>query len=116
MALYHHSQPVGLAKSLDGEISTSPAFKSHPFRQGGQGIKEKRRIPSIPEDAESHSKSVAVPSLSRDDSSRASSLNCHECRSQADEGGHWLPSDDEHTPVLQRSLSPISMEGLNIRR
>lgn len=116
MALHRQPQPDGGDRLLRSKGNAS--FKittSIPYRDAIQ----MKHLRSLPEAAESDSKSVQVPSLSADDSSRASSINNLECRSEADDSGRWLPHEDGldgHTPVLRRSGSPTSMEQLNLNR
>jgi hypothetical protein len=113
MELYQQPRPDGVARQLRGKGNASLEFTtSIPYRQ----LIQRKHQCSAPEDAESDSKSVQVPSLSTDDSSRASSINNLEGRSEADDSGRWLPHEDEHTPVLKRSWSLVSMEGSNFHR
>ena len=116
MALHRQPKPDGSDRPLRSKCNASFEFTtSIPYRHAIQ-MKDLR---SLPEDAEYDSKSVQVPSLSADDSSRASSINNLERRSEADDSGRWLLHEDglgEHTPVLRRSGSPTSMEELNLNR
>ncbi|KAL5314287.1 hypothetical protein ACEPPN_018712 [Leptodophora sp. 'Broadleaf-Isolate-01'] len=77
-----------------------------PYRQMGQ-IKYRR---SDSEDAELDSKGGQVPSLSADDSSRASSITHPGNSSEADDSGGWYPQGDEHIPFLLRTSSPLPVE------
>lgn len=84
MALYQQPLPDDIARQLRGKGNASfESTTSIPYSQVIQGKHQR----SAPEDAESDSKSVQVPSLSLDDSSRASFINNHECRSEADDSG-----------------------------
>ena len=116
MALHRQPQPDGGDRLLKSKGNASFKFTTPiPYRHATQ-VKGLR---NLPEDAESDSKSVQVPSLLADDSSRASSINNLEYRSEADDSGRWLLHGDgldEHTAVLRRSGSPTSMEELNLNR
>jgi hypothetical protein len=114
MALHWQPQPDGGDSLLRSKSNASFEFtRSLPYRRAMQ-MEHPR---SLQDDAESDSKSVQVPSLSTDDSSRASSINNLEYRPQADDSGRWLlheDGSDGETPALRRSGSPTSVEGLNL--
>jgi hypothetical protein len=116
MALHRQPQPHGgdkLSRSTGNTFSEFTA--SIPYRHAIQ----MKHLQNLPGDAESDSKSVQVPSLSADDSSRASSINNLDFRSEADDSGGWLLHEnglDGHNSVLRRSGSPTSMEELNLNR
>ncbi len=99
MALYRPSQPDGSAWMTRSMDNASLEFPKSSFRHENQ-MKHSR---SVPEDVESDSKSVQVPSLLADDSSTASSINNHEDRPEVDDCGHWVPNEDGNTDILKRS-------------
>lgn len=113
MELYQQSQPDSDVRELRNKGNASLEFTAripyHPV------IQSKHQC-SASEDAEFDSKSVQTPSLSVDDSSRASSINNPESHSEADDTGCWVPHDDGHALFLKRSSSPVSMEELNLHR
>lgn len=72
-----------------------------------------KHLRSFPEYAESDSKSVQVPSLSADNSSRASSINNIEYHSETADSSRWLQHEDssgKYISSLGRSKSPTSMD------
>ncbi|KAH7317232.1 hypothetical protein BKA65DRAFT_570721 [Rhexocercosporidium sp. MPI-PUGE-AT-0058] len=77
-----------------------------PYRQMGRFIHRCSKS----EDAELESKTGQVPSLSADDSSRASSINHAGNSSEADDSGGWYFQGDEYMPFLLRTSSPLSVE------
>jgi hypothetical protein len=113
MEVYQRSQPDGPVIQLRGKDNAPQAFTAPiPYHQAIQ----RKHQRGGREDTESDSTSVQAPSLSTDDSSRASSINNLECRSEVDDSGRWVLHEDGPAPFWKRSSSPVSMEESNIPR
>ncbi|KAE8451706.1 hypothetical protein EG329_003163 [Mollisiaceae sp. DMI_Dod_QoI] len=113
MELYRQPQVNSTVRQLRGKGNTPFDFTTpDPDRH----VIQRKHPRSVPDDAEFDSKSVQVPSLLTDDSSRESTINNPECPSVADEPYCWFLHKDGDMPVFERSLSPVSAEESNFRR